>query len=42
VDDFDDWLNRLVFVMDGGQCFFNVWYNTTTHEFSDLQVNGFA
>jgi hypothetical protein len=24
VDDFDDWQNRLVFVMDGGQCFFNV------------------
>ncbi len=41
-DSFDDWQTRLIFVDDGGQCFFNVWYNSATHEFSDLQVNGFA
>ena len=41
-DGFDDWQDRVVFVMDGGQCFFNIWYNTRSHEFSDLQVNGFA
>ncbi|MEO8393488.1 MAG: hypothetical protein ABI700_10910 [Chloroflexota bacterium] len=41
-EDIGDWQNQVIFVEDGGQCFFNVWYNVTTHEFSDLQVNGFA
>ena len=42
VDEFDYWLESLVFVMDGGECFFQVLYDPATDEFSRLRVNGFA
>lgn len=37
-----DWRNELVFVSDGGDCFFSVKYNPTSKEFFDLSVNGEA
>lgn len=40
--DATNWQEELVFVMDGGDCFFNVKYNTETGEFYDLIVNGEA
>lgn len=42
VDEFDYWLESPVFVMDGGECFFQVTYNPATDLFSNLRVNGFA
>ena len=42
VDEFDYWLGAPVFVMDGGECFFQVVYNPATATFSSLRVNGFA
>jgi hypothetical protein len=42
VDEFDYWLESLVFVMDGGECFFQVLYDPVTDTFSNLRVNGFA
>jgi hypothetical protein len=42
VDDFDQWLESPVFVMDGGECFFQVLYNPATNTFSNLRNNGFA
>ena len=41
-DDFDNWQESPVFVMDGGECFFQVLYNPATATFSDLRINGFA
>ncbi|MBZ0293184.1 MAG: hypothetical protein K8L99_11520 [Anaerolineae bacterium] len=42
VDEFDYWLASPVFVMDGGECFFQVLYNPATQTFSDLRINGYA
>lgn len=42
VDDFDYWLESYVFVMDGGECFFQLLYDPATAEFSRLRVNGMA
>ncbi|MEO8611215.1 MAG: hypothetical protein ABI690_25185 [Chloroflexota bacterium] len=42
VNDFDNWQESLIFVMDGGECFFQVLYNPTNTTFSNLQINGFA
>lgn len=42
VDEFDYWLESPVFVMDGGECFFQVVYDPATDTFSRLSVNGFA
>jgi hypothetical protein len=42
VDEFDYWLESLVFVMDGGECFFQLLYDPASAEFSRLRVNGFA
>jgi hypothetical protein len=42
VDEFDYWLESLVFVMDGGECFFQLLYDPATDSFSRLRVNGFA
>lgn len=42
VDEFDYWLESLVFVMDGGECFFQVLYDPATAKFSRLRVNGMA
>jgi hypothetical protein len=35
-----DWREHYVDVCDGGGCFWGVVYDTTTREFSDLEVNG--
>jgi hypothetical protein len=35
-----DWHNDFVFVLDGGDCFFQVKYNPASGEFFDLSVNG--
>lgn len=35
-----DWHNEVVFVQDGGDCYFQVKYNPGTGEFFDLMVNG--
>lgn len=42
VDDFDDWQNEFVLVMDGGDCFFQIRYNPQTDEFLDIMINGEA
>jgi hypothetical protein len=42
VDEFDYWLESMVFVMDGGECFFQVLYDPAADSFSRLRVNGFA
>jgi hypothetical protein len=35
-----DWLNRLIFVKDGGNSYFQVEYDTDKHECLSLNVNG--
>jgi hypothetical protein len=37
-----EWRNHLVRVLDGGNCFWQVWYDPATGSFSDLAVNGSA
>ena len=37
-----DWRKDFVFVMDGGDCFFQFKYDVEAAEFFDLQVNGMA
>ena len=37
-----DWRKDFVFVMDGGDCFFQFKYDMDSAEFFDLQVNGVA
>lgn len=37
-----DWRKDFVFVMDGGDCFFQFKYDVDSAEFFDLQVNGVA
>ena len=41
-DSVQDWGKDFVFVMDGGDCFFQFKYDADTAEFFDLQVNGNA
>ena len=41
-DDFDNWLESPVFVMDGGECFFQMLYNPAMETFSGLRINGYA
>jgi hypothetical protein len=41
-DSVQDWRKDFVFVMDGGDCFFQFKYDTDSAEFLDLQVNGNA
>jgi hypothetical protein len=35
-----DWHTEVVFVMDGGDCFFQVTYDPQSGDFSNLSVNG--
>jgi hypothetical protein len=42
IPDFDYWKKQIVFVKDGGSCFFNVTINLTTQSFDQLEVNGHA
>jgi hypothetical protein len=37
-----DWKTTAIAVADGGDCFFNVLYDTASATFSDLQINGEA
>ena len=37
-----DWKTTPIAVADGGDCFFNVLYDTVSASFSDLQINGEA
>lgn len=41
-DHFDYWLEGNVAVEDGGECFFQFFYNPETGAYSDLQINGLA
>jgi len=41
-DSFDYWLEGNVAVMDGGECFFQFFYDPETGTFSDLRINGMA
>lgn len=38
----EDWQSGMVFVMDGGDCYFMVSFDVTTGEFLDLRINGEA
>ena len=38
----DDWKNSPVIVMDGGDCFFRLWYDIASGTFSRLNINGEA
>lgn len=40
-DDFD-WQREIVFVLDGGSCYFEVKYDVETGEFYDLSIHGEA
>lgn len=37
---FKDWKTKLVFVKDGGNCYFNLIVNITKNTYSDLMING--
>jgi hypothetical protein len=37
-----DWLTKIIFVLDGGSCFWNVKFNLTTVTLFDLNINGYA
>ena len=37
-----DWMEREVIVIDGGDCYFRLWYDVETGAFSNLMVNGSA
>lgn len=41
-DEFEDWRSEVIFVMDGGPCFWQATYNATTRELTSLVVNGHA
>jgi hypothetical protein len=38
----NDWRKHLVFVLDGGKCFWHATYDPAAARFSDLKVNGVA
>ena len=38
----NDWRKHLIFVYDGGKCFWHAVYDQATQKFSELQVNGVA
>lgn len=37
-----DWMNERVFVLDGGDCYFQIRYDVETESLFDLRVNGSA
>lgn len=39
---YEGWQDELIVVMDGGSCFFSVFYNPNIDEFSRLSINGEA
>lgn len=38
----EDWKDQIVYVLDGGKCYFNLKINLTTKDYYDFQVNGEA
>ena len=42
VRDISYWHDHLAIVMDGGNCFWQAWYDPATSKFSGLSVNGRA
>jgi hypothetical protein len=42
IQNMDYWKKQVVFVMDGGNCFFNVKINLSRKSYSDFEVNGEA
>ena len=42
IQSLDNWREKVVTVMGGGNCFFNVRINLTRKSFSDFMVNGLA
>ena len=42
IQSLDNWREKAVIVMGGGNCFFNVRINLTRKSFSDFMVNGLA
>jgi hypothetical protein len=41
-DDTDDWRHHLQIVYDGGDCFWQAFYDPATQKFSNLMINGRA
>ena len=41
-DDFNYWKQTLVFVEDGGSCFFHLTVNLTRNKYEEFQTNGYA
>jgi hypothetical protein len=39
-DDFEKWKTEIVFVKDGGNCYFNIKINVDKNEYYDLNING--
>ena len=37
-----DWREHVAIVMDGGNCFWQAWYNPATEKFLTLYINGHA
>ena len=37
-----DWRTHLAIVMDGGNCFWQAWYDPATQKFLSLMINGVA
>ncbi len=35
-----DWQSRFVFVLDGGNCYFQILFDPTTNEFTNFLING--
>ena len=42
IQNMDYWKKQVVFVMDGGNCFFNLKINLSRKSYSDFEVNGEA
>lgn len=42
IDPGENWRKQLIFVMDGGKCFWNAIYDPSTRTFSNLIINGRA
>lgn len=40
--DYLDWKKYVVFMLDGGKCFFNLKINLAKRQYYDLRVNGYA
>lgn len=41
-DVYEGWQDQLMIVLDGGACFFSVWYMPDDDSFRSLSINGYA